>query len=73
VAAEGIFAEGIADEAVEAVEAFAHVDGVRGEEDTGGGGVRLRTTLHSPFAGYLNLCPSASGIELEVVQPSECR
>jgi hypothetical protein len=38
VATEGIFAEGVADEAVEAVEAFPHVDGMRREEDAGGGG-----------------------------------
>ena len=38
VATEGVFAEGVADEAVEAVEAFPHVDGMRREEDAGGGG-----------------------------------
>ena len=38
VTAEGIFGEGVSDEAEEAVEAFAHVDGVGGGEDAGSGG-----------------------------------
>jgi hypothetical protein len=38
VATEGGFAEGDSDEAVEAVEAFPHGDGMRAEDDAGGGG-----------------------------------
>jgi hypothetical protein len=38
MAAERVFGEVVADEAVEAVEAFAHIGGFGGDEDAGGGG-----------------------------------